>query len=808
MSRRPQWPETGLVSVLAALTTWVTLLSWSAFHERPGSYLVPLLGMCLLVAAVGVALRALRLPALVVAAGQLVVSALLLHHWWAGDQALLGWLPTAESWQQVRATFAAAVDAAQGYMAPIGAEVTTFAPLMVASGTAVAIGVDLLAAGLRRAPVAGLPLLAVYTAPVSILDGGVSWPKFALAALSFLFLVAAQEEGRLARWGHQVRGGDQVYDSQDPQVSHHAVWSAARKIGFTATGIAVVVPVVVPTLSLGFFGGAGPGGAGDGDPVAVANPLVDMRRDLSRGPDLDFVRIRTEDPDPSYLRLTVLDSFDGEAWRPSRREIPESQRADGPVSKPPGLDPDQPTSTVRWDLEILDPFATTWLPAPYPVSRIDAPGDWRYDTDTLDFASATEGQDARGLRYSLDRLVITPDAEQLAFAPPAPAAVFGPNTELPDTLPQEVRDLAAQVTSGTRSKYEAAVALQQWFRVDGGFDYSLKPEPGNGVDDLVRFLTPGPTGRVGYCEQFAAAMAVMGRALSIPSRVAVGFLRPLRAEDGSYVYSARDLHAWPEMYFEDTGWVRFEPTPADRTGGVPSYTRQPVEREEPTSTSSASAAVPSGPSRLKEPSPGAGAAAGGGQGPWDLGAMLVSLGVAVLAAAALVGPRLLRGWVRRRRWESATSAPALAEAAWAELRDDALDLGVAWDDRVTLRARARALVLGFGDPAAGVDALGRSPVRGRGANPAAEAALVRIVELVERARYARSIAPDAAQTSAVVADVATVRTALAAGVGPRRERRATWWPASLWARWSAGGLGRNARWPSSVLGEPGVDRAV
>ena len=45
---------------------------------------------------------------------------------------------------------------------------------------------------------------------------------------------------------------------------------------------------------------------------------------------------------------------------------------------------------------------------------------------------------------------------------------------------------------------------------------------GNGGADLLAFLDD----RVGYCEQFAASMAIMARILGIPSRVAVGFLEP------------------------------------------------------------------------------------------------------------------------------------------------------------------------------------------------------------------------------------------------------------------------------------------
>ena len=69
--------------------------------------------------------------------------------------------------------------------------------------------------------------------------------------------------------------------------------------------------------------------------------------------------------------------------------------------------------------------------------------------------------------------------------------------------------------------------LQNWFRSTGGFRYSLKTptaQLGTGNSALLRFLNKGPGGRVGYCEQFATAYAVMARTLQIPARVAVGFL--------------------------------------------------------------------------------------------------------------------------------------------------------------------------------------------------------------------------------------------------------------------------------------------
>lgn len=795
-------PGTWLVSGLAALTTWVTLLAWTPFSERSSSYMVPLAGAALVVAATGALLRATRLPALVVLLLQILVVAGWLHHRWAGAEAWGGWLPTGDSLALTGSVLSEAAEVARAFAAPVPASVEGFAPLLIVAGAATLLVVDFIACGLRRAPVAGLPLLAAYTAPISILDGGVPWLKFALGALCFLALIAAQEAARLGSWGRQVSGGP-LFDTQTTEVSSQAVWSSARKIGVTATGLAVVVPLLVPTLSIGFFEGFGNGPGGNGDSVSLSNPMTDMQRDLNRPVDLDLLRVTTDDPDPSYLRVTVLDSFDGEAWRPSKRDVPETQRAEGLVSQAPGLGPGVERETFPWRVDVNPEFRSRWLPTPYPVTSINAAGDWRYDRRTLDFISMARDQDTAGLSYSLEAQRLMPTAEQLADAGPAPATVFGDMTELPE-LPRSVSALAREITAAAPTKFEQAVALQQWFRVDGGFVYSTDRAPGNGLAELERFLLDGKTG---YCEQFATAMAVLGRSLAIPSRVAVGFLRPERAEAGTYVYSSHDLHAWPEMYFDGVGWVRFEPTPGIRATAVPGYTRQVVNPTDPANPTTSTAPLPSQQNRIDQPSASAAAGSGSGGAGGNLTGLLVGLGVALVAGLLTLLPRTVRSWLRRRRWEAATSPALLAEASWAEVRDTAVDLGIVWDDSVSVRRRARDLVRSFGMPGGGEDALTRAEARGPDANPEAARSLERLVRLVEMARYAREVPPSSAEVAAARDDVDACVAALRAGANRQRRTRATWLPASLTARWRAQDLARRRR-AGLRLDEPGVDHAI
>jgi transglutaminase-like putative cysteine protease len=785
-----------VVPVLAALATFATLLGWAGFSERSSAYLVPLFWVCVVVAAVGCALRALRTPALVVLVGQLLLLVVWACRVWADT-----WLPTPTALPLLVDTWRLAVETANMYAAPVNAEVTEFHPLLIVGGAGCAVAVDFLAAGLRRVPLAGLPLLAAYTAPVSLLAGGVSWFVFSLGALAFLALLAADELLRLGRWGSSLAGAGQVEDSQRRRVTGQAVWPAAQRIGVTATGLAVVAPLLVPTLSLGFVDGFGPGAGGDGGGVAIRNPMLDMKRNLTRGEDEPLLAVSTSDPDPGYLRLTVLDEFRDDAWRPSKRQIPPTQRATGEMPAPAGLSSDVRTTQTHYSVSVADDFDSTWLPVSYPVTSVEAVTDWRYDLRTMDFISALDGQDTAGRRYDFTQLDVHPTADQLMNAPPAPSQITTEGTDLSDDLPRSVVDLAAEVTEGSRSRFQSAVMLQEWFRQDGGFVYSLNRDQGTGLEQLERFLGTGPGSRTGYCEQFAAAMALMARTKGIPARVAVGFLHPQRVSADLWVYSSHDMHAWPELYFEGVGWVRFEPTPRVRSGGVPSYTTADLPSPVQPSAPRASATQPDDV-RPDRPTPTSQASAvttgTDGSGP---GAGWTVAAVAVVVVALVGAPRLLRAGVRRRRFAGTGAEPRL-EAAWAEVRATARDLGLPWDDGLTLRGQARGLAARFGRrPRPDDDAA--ATMRGRGplADPEATHALELLVLWLERARYA-SRGPGEEELTELSAAVDRITAAMRAGVRSSTRRRATWLPASLWSGLSV----RLPRHPRAV-GEPGLDQS-
>ena len=69
--------------------------------------------------------------------------------------------------------------------------------------------------------------------------------------------------------------------------------------------------------------------------------------------------------------------------------------------------------------------------------------------------------------------------------------------------------------------------------------------------------------RQGFCEHYAAAFTILMRAAGIPARIVTGYLGGSVNPIGNYlIVRQRDAHAWSEVWLQDKGWVRVEPTGA------------------------------------------------------------------------------------------------------------------------------------------------------------------------------------------------------------------------------------------------------
>jgi hypothetical protein len=121
--------------------------------------------------------------------------------------------------------------------------------------------------------------------------------------------------------------------------------------------------------------------------------------------------------------------------------------------------------------------------------------------------------------------------------------------------------LARSLAAGAPGAYDVVARMEAFLR--HGFTYDQ--DPPRRAYPLVSFLLRE---RSGYCQQFSGAMTLMLRMDGIPARVAAGFLTgPRNPSTGLYEVSARDAHAWVEVFFAGIGWVPFDPTPASPLAG-------------------------------------------------------------------------------------------------------------------------------------------------------------------------------------------------------------------------------------------------
>jgi hypothetical protein len=255
------------------------------------------------------------------------------------------------------------------------------------------------------------------------------------------------------------------------------------------------------------------------------------------------------------------------------------------------------------------------------------------------------------------------------------------------------------------------MALQTYFRATTNFTYDIRVAPSRSDDAVWDFLQS----KKGYCVHFSTAMAMMARTLGIPARVGVGFLPGESDRNGSYIVTGHESHAWPELFFEGYGWVRFEPTPAVQTGAPPRWSDPfqgiSAQADVPDNLVPSSRPLATAPATTDN-QPAAGAADDAGRA-W----VPVGITVAIVLALASVGLAVVR---RRTRFR----ADLTPERAWLRARKRLAARGVTWTDSDT----PRTVVASVQDQ---LLRLAGSPLTGAPAE-----ALTSLARTVERDRYA------------------------------------------------------------------------
>ncbi|HEY7874961.1 MAG TPA: DUF3488 and transglutaminase-like domain-containing protein [Actinomycetota bacterium] len=669
----------GLVALLA-----VSLISFSQLF-RHGDYLGPIaLGM-VIAGAIVILMRRLGsgIPAtLLVSAGAL--------YWYVSvvfqaPKTFYG-LPTLATGRGLLDSMQFAYDKSYIDFAPVptrpGYVIVTIAAMWLAT----TIG-EIATFRLRRPLLASLLPVTLVTFLLVVGTGAGAQFFVVLFIAALLTYWGLESAHRLRSWGRWMSTWSHLKSDAPTTIAG----GIARKMGASCVAAAIVAPLFLPYLGTGGItwrnatGGPGDGAGGIGTAVDL---LASITPESIQQTSAVLFEVEAKDipsDAPVYWRLASLSRFDGTTWRPGSAEL-EERVIDGVVPSLLGPPPKRASAVVTQEFQIVD-LGGTHLPA--AVHPIDISYDkselLRVDPESGDIGMNPVVQG--GAQYTVTSRVPTPTYAQLQQADTvAPGPAY--DAPLPDPLSSDVEALRDAWIADADTSFEALIAIQNELRE---FTYTLEVEAGASTDQLTRFLTET---REGYCQQFAAAFAVLARSLGYPVRVSIGFL-PGTVEDenvpGRFTIRGAETHAWPEVHFEDYGWIPFEPTPRN-IAPPPAYTTNVDTNLPPDARArngGGNAQQGAGhrfadgtfadPFQAGDPGEAPDGAPAGerDQSPaWRPAFTRLLLVLVALALVWLGGVPAIKNARVRRRYRAATTPRALVGAAFTEFQDEATELAV------------------------------------------------------------------------------------------------------------------------------------
>lgn len=590
-----------------------------------------------------------------------------------------------------------------------------------------------------------LCILALVVVALEVLVNGLEQPAWALAPLGVVYGVGAltlPAEMEFSSFVAVTLGYALLL-----LTSTHLAGISTRRPRFQVTRLAVAVAtlavalVVAPLLTpLVPLGEKQPWlQAGRSKPIELSDPKIALNDNLRRPAEQVVLRYSTDSETPVYLRTVALTRLST-----SGAELTAMKLATTGLS---GADT-SPGRRVETNVRMLMP--SEYLPVPFAVDEFKADGSWAHDRDTMSIVATgnSRTEQTTGLEYEAVSTVPDLTREDLEAAT-AGGAPGDDTLTVPEGLDPRVPDLAASITAQATTDGQKAMAIQSYLR-SAEFTYSLDAPDTAGMDVISDFILED---HAGYCIHFAAGMITLARLEGIPARMAIGFT-PGEKDGDEWIVTTHNMHSWPELYFEDWGWVPFEPTKS--IVGPPEYT-DPDVGDGPSASPSPSPTTSSVPSTSPsvpveptvEPSVPPTTSPGESDGSTGTAALLL-LGVAVLLALPFGSRVIARLW-RLRAGQAPVDA---AEGAWHEVRALFRDVGLDWSE---------------GSPVPVSHELGEHL-----AAPAAEGLAV-VAGTVERSRYAR----EGAETSGLATQVRGFRHELLR-TQPRAARvRALLLPSSL-----------------------------
>ncbi len=244
-------------------------------------------------------------------------------------------------------------------------------------------------------------------------------------------------------------------------------------------------------------------------------------------------------PKELYWRALVLDKFDGRNWTIdcdcNDRWHETTQLKHEPIGKHKHL---------SYQV-MLEPSGNKWLyvlaqtSINDPMILSNSEGLFRHKKDIYERLVYTGAVP----RKSEKTLTVLPSAERLR------------DTQLPPKGNPRTRAWVAKLQKTTKSPTELIQKYLQFFHES--FAYTTQP-PALGKNSIDDFLFGTQRG---FCEHFSSSFVFLMRAAGIPARVVIGYLGGEASFNKNYVTVRQyDAHAWAEVWLDDQGWVRVDPT--------------------------------------------------------------------------------------------------------------------------------------------------------------------------------------------------------------------------------------------------------
>jgi transglutaminase-like putative cysteine protease len=305
-------------------------------------------------------------------------------------------------------------------------------------------------------------------------------------------------------------------------------------------------------------------------------------------PDNDVPVMEVTSPVASYWRANALDRFNGEGWYAKGKRESELER--DPDARDftyaiPAVDLVPQGTLVRQKFTIGEMESDYYLTG--GVARALTVGAKSTVHTDSNAALGVAEPLPPGTRYALTAVVpkLKPEGlvglgrdypehvlrlAKLPFPTPADSAATALEADWRDamqTMPQHFEWLGLYrlnqiIVKDATDPYEIALRIERYLRVY--YFYSLTTPSPRQSSPYAAFLFDS---RLGFCQHFAGAMAILVRFNGIPARVAVGFAPGDKVDEDRYLVSSNDAHAWVEVYFPRVGWVAFEPTTGIRMPG-------------------------------------------------------------------------------------------------------------------------------------------------------------------------------------------------------------------------------------------------